>query len=178
MINFAGETWVGEFTQYLVQLRESNPLYRSIYEGKLIGALAIADNVDTGYSLAYRSGCEHRMSKHNRAWLLVHGSLQATAGRIGSSEQSAPINITTAKHELEPWYLGCSPRPLFDKWESVTYPDPALFVYPENFLVPKQQVSFVSLALRRSDIQTLILITKNPVFLTDLHQEAILVINR
>lgn len=174
MIDFNSPTWVADYIAELATLRDTNSLYRSLYDGKLLGVIAIGDHVDTGYSLAYRSGLDHRMSKHNRAWVLVHSpTLTVTPGRIGSCEQTAQMTAEFAMRELEPWYLGCSPMALFDLFLQVQYPSTALFVYPENHLVAKQEREFIDRLVNRHDTDTMIVITKSPVLLSDMLREAI-----
>lgn len=173
--------WVTSFLDHLESLHQSHPLYVGMYAGKQIGCCAITDHVDTGYAMAYLSGLDHRMSNFNRAWSLVHTpALTVLSGQLGNSLQSAAMTVEFAKRELDVQYLGCrvpfGRGPLFDTFEQVVYPNPALFVYPENWLVPKQQQQFVNLLVKRVDIQRAIIITKNPLILTDFLSEAIQVI--
>lgn len=164
---------------FMKELRESgNQFYKSVFNGRTIGVMAIVDCYEDGPLLAYASGMPHRVSKKNHTWNLVHGPLSVVSnGTPYNNEQSHSIpdsNIMSIEYD----YLGESTYPLFGG-ASVDYGFQALFLYPENTLVAKDLVRFVNEVCKTLPLETeVLIITKSPVILTDFPQEAVRAIRR
>ena len=171
------EQLIPDFLEQLKKARETDPLYRAVYQDKLIGCLAIADSLNDGYLIAYNSGMEHRRSRRDFCDDLVNSRTLLVVGNNTTSNrcQTVPTTISRAR-QLEPQYLGCDPMPLFESYHRVSFPEVTLFVYPEHFLVEIQTREVVDRIVKREDIKTAIIITTSSILLTDMVNTAVLVI--
>lgn len=170
-----GKTIIEEFEQELLALRERNAMYRNLYDDKLIGCIVIRDRHSVGPMIAWSSGFEHRMSAAHRAFNLCNSpTLQFVDSRMSYSPfQTVPMSIAEAKREIKEYsYLGCDVTPLFEHFE-VKYPERALFLYPENFVVPNQERQIVDLILKRPETSRVFIITKSPLIISDMMDEAV-----
>ena len=161
--------------QKAVEAARDNAMYREIYCGKAISVIAITESIYHGYAIAYASGLGHRVSASHLRWMAVH---QDTVGGIPNihPHQAIEMNPLDAIENVELNFIGNSVEGLFSPELNATYSEPALFVYPENWLTPKYLAQFIDRVVKDDRVKHAIVITKNPVILTDCVREAVTVI--
>lgn len=150
-----------------------------VENGTTIGAIAIRDDWDHGVHIAYKSGMPHRVSKKLHAWRKVHNrSLSVVSpGEYHNENQPQPLTWEEVESDLEPWYLGANPQALFEDYMMrVTWPETVLFLYPENWLVPKQIQALMSRIIDEPSIKTAFVITKDSTVLSDFFSDEIIVL--
>ena len=158
-----------------VESAEKNTMYREGYLGKAIACIAITESVYHGYAMAYASGLGHRVSPDYARWRAVH---QEVVGGLPDvhPHRAVEVGIYEALEHVDLNFLGNSVEGLFHPDLNATYSKPALFVYPENWLTPKYLVQFIDKVVKDERVKHAIIITKNPVILTDCLAEAVTVI--
>ncbi len=137
-----------------------------------VAVFAIAGDINMGYYLAIKSGMHHRVP--HRLW--AYRVCNSPTLSVVSSEQTAsewatgPVSEEELAHDYEPYWLGEHPAVLFDNKPLSRRP---LFVYPENFVVPKQEREIVDRLMDRTDVEEAVIITKSPMILSDFINDCI-----
>jgi hypothetical protein len=138
-----------------------------------IAVFAMANDINLGYYLAVQSGMNHRIP--HRLWAeRVCGAkslsiINADIARSGE-HTSGQLTAEELSRDYEPYWLGDAPSTVF---ANGALPANPLFVYPENYLVPKVEREFVHKLYQRTDIKSAVIITKSSVMLSDFHAPCI-----
>lgn len=163
---FSEDFWAKEFLELIDQVYVDCGLCLSVFPDCKIGCIYITDHVDTGYSIAYRSGLDHRLSEQHRFWRMVRQPKLTFESwdTPRNPNQTVSMDPIEARNKVEPWYLGCSVNPLFYPHATADYPVPALFVYPENHLVPEKERQVIGCIAKMC--RQAIVITKDPIIVS------------
>ncbi len=131
-----------------------------------IAVFAMANDINLGYYLAVQSGMNHRIP--HRLWAeRVCGAATLSvvnSNTHGNEHISSQLNAEELSRDYEPYWLGDHPSTVFT---GGVLPENPLFVYPENYLVPKVEREFVHKLYQRTDIKSVVIITKSSVMLSD-----------
>jgi hypothetical protein len=154
------------------------------HRAKPIACFAIRDHYETGVVMAMVSGCNHRLPKRKVKWRLVHSpSLTVvTAGQSldefphPNTRQAGPVSPDEMAWDYEASYLGEDANALVDGCPRVTFSPFALFLFPENTLVPVELQAFVTAIEQRPEIEAAAVITKDSLVLTDFVAEEVCII--
>jgi hypothetical protein len=144
---------------------------------KPVSVFAIANDINLGYFMAMKSGLNHRIPHRLWAERVCNspkvGVINAGAG--AHEWESVPVGWEELTRDYEPYWLGEDPTNVF-KNPQYPFPSPALFVYPENYLVPKQEREFVHLLMEDNELHEAVVFTKSSVMLSDFLAEFIVVL--